>query len=218
MITRLLRTFLPQRVLWDLAHATAPSIRGHVTLETREGGKLREVREGHNIWTLTGREYIAELIGLESTTTWATGAGGADAIIPDGFRHDRIAYIGMGSGAQAEVSNITGLVSPVPYVSAQFLAALVIPATFPAASGSTTNTSIRFTREFSRSEISLGYNVVLTEAGLFTNGNPASSWALPAPTAFSTASTRAPMAYKTFEPITKTTSYTLKVIWDVRII
>jgi hypothetical protein len=190
-----------------------PAISGHLRVELRERGKLRTVREGHNIWTLTGRELVAELLGLKSNAVYTT----ADGNVPQGFRYDRIAFIGVGIGAQPEVGNIANLVDPVPYVTGEFLAALEVPATFPAASGSTTNTSIRFVREFSRGEISLGYSVVITECGLFTNGDPNNNWAVPAPTSVVAAASRAPAAYKLIEPVTKTTDSTLRFIWDVRI-
>ncbi len=184
-----------------------PRIEGHFQLEARERGKLCHRLEGFNIWTLTGREFLAELIALQATSPRTL------------FRNDRVAYIGMGSGAQAEVSNITSLVAPVPYKSGEFLAAVAAPATFPTSGTSTTNTAVRFIREFSTGEISLGYNVVLTEAGLFTDGDPDNDWdTASTPTDFSTASGRAPVAYKAFEPVTKTTQFTLRVIWDVRFV
>ena len=184
-----------------------PRIQGHFQLEARERGKLRHRFEGYNIWTLTGREYLAELIGLQALSPRAA------------FRDDRVAYIGLGSGAQSEVSNITSLVDPVPYKTSEFLAALAMPATFPTSGTTTTTTAVRFIREFSTGEISLGYNVVLTEAGLFTDGDPDDSWNTSSPpTDFATASGRAPVAYKTFEPVTKTTQFSLRVVWDVRFI
>ena len=78
---------------------------------------------------------------------------------------------------------------------------------------------MRFEREFAAGEISLGYNVVLTEAGLFTDGDPDDDWAYTAtPTDFASTAGRAPMAYKTYEPITKTTDFNLRAIWTVRVV
>lgn len=185
----------------------APQIEGRFGLEVRDRGKLVTTRQGSNIWTLTGREYLAELIGLDSLSPRQT------------FRADRVAYIGLGSGSQPEVANIPSLVAPVVYRTGDFLAALTTPAVFPTSGSSTTTTAIRFIREFSTGEVSLGYNVVLTEAGLYTDGDPDDNWAVGSvPTDFATASGRAPVAYKTFEPVTKTTQYSLRVVWDVRFI
>jgi hypothetical protein len=202
LISRLLSWFTP-RVLKD--HASAPAIKGHVTIDTFEGGKRRQHVEGSNIWTLTGREYLAELIALKAIS--------GDTF----FRNDRIAFVGVGAGSQPEVANIPELVAPVPYAPGEFLARLKVPATFPVLSETSSRTGVRFVREFGLNEISLGSNTILTEAGLFTNGDPDDNWSTSAtPTGFSATYDRAPMAYKTFEPVTKTTSFTLRLIWEVR--
>jgi hypothetical protein len=184
----------------------SPAIKGFFQAETRERGKLVSRSEGFNVWTLTGREYLAELVALLAVSPRTT------------YRDDRISYIGLGSGSQAEEAGVTSLVDPIPYSPGEFLAPVASPATFPASATSSTATAVRFIREYGLSEISLGYDVVLTEAGLFTDGNPDDNWALNAPTGLDAAGDRAPMAYKTFEPITKTTEYTLRVIWEVRFV
>lgn len=205
MIALLRRLAHPRWLRDALKHE--PQIRGHFRAETRAGGKLRQRTEGWNIWTLTGREYLAEVIALQA---WSPRTL---------FRDDRVAYIGVGSGAQEEVSTITSLVDPVVYRAGEYLAAIDAPATFPTSGTSTSNTSVRLVREFSASEISLGYDVVLTEAGLFTDGDPDNDWDTDStPTDFSTAASRAPVAYKTFEPITKTTEFTLRILWDIRFV
>jgi hypothetical protein len=186
-------------------HSSAPAIEGHVTVETHENGRLRQHVEGSNIWTLTGREYLSELIALR-----ANGVGDSSF-----FRNDRIALIGVGVGAQPEVANISSLVEGVPYAPGEFLARLKVPATFPVLSSTSSRTAVRFVREYGQNEISLGTNVVLTEAGLFTDGDPDANWSRPAPTGMGVVD-RAPMAYKTFEPVTKTSAFTLRLIWEVR--
>lgn len=200
-LKRLFNFFSPK----DLAeHKNAPAIQGYFQAETRERGKLVQHAEGCNVWTLTGREYLSELIALQAVSPRTT------------FREDRISYIGLGTGSQAEEAGVSSLVNPVPFSPGEFLAQVVTPATFPASAASSTKTAVRFIREFGLQEISMGYDVVLTEAGLFTDGNPNDDWELTAPTTLAGAGDRAPMAYKTFEPITKTTQYTLRVIWEVR--
>jgi hypothetical protein len=183
-------------------------VEGRVRIETREGGKRRQVSEGKNIWTLTGREYLAELIALSARSPRTT------------FRDDRVSYIGLGIGSQAEVANIESLVDPVPYMDAEFLAPTQTPALFPASGTGTPITSVQFVREFGTTEISYDDSaVVLSEAGLFTDGNPDEDWSVALlDTTFAGASDRAPMAYKTFEPITKTTSFTMRVIWEIRFV
>ena len=180
-------------------------IEGLVSVETREGGKLRQRVHGKNVCTLTGREFFAEISALQAFSPRAT------------FRDDRLAYFGLGTGAQAEVANITGLVQPVPYVTGEFLAAVQVPAVFPASS--TTRTSVRLIREYGRSEVSLGSSVVLTEAGMFSDGDPASNWAVGSkPTDYATSSGDAPFFYKTFEPVTNTPDLTLRLTWEVRFV
>lgn len=203
----LFRLFSPS--VWRSVIHHDPMVEGRVHIETREGGKRRQVSEGKNIWTLTGREYLAELIALSARSPRGT------------FRDDRVAYIGMGIGSQAEVANIESLVDPVPFEESKFLAPMQTPALFPASGTGTPITSVQFVREFGTSEFSFGTlpsAVVLTEAGLFTDGDPDTNWAIGAPVTFTPASTRAPVAYKTFEPITKTTSFTMRVIWEIRFV
>lgn len=185
-----------------------PAIRGFFRVELRDRGKLVTTREGFNIWTLTGREFLAELMALE-------------AINPsrEVFREDRVAFFGVGTGSQAEISNIESLVEPVPYKTGEFLARAVTPATFPVTGVDAARTAVQFIREYGRNEISLGFDVVVTEAGLYTDGDPDNDWDISSvPTDFATASDRAPVAYKTFEPVTKTTDFTLRAIWEVRIV
>jgi hypothetical protein len=201
----LFRLFSPS--VWRSVIHHDPMVEGRVRIETREGGKRRQVSEGKNIWTLTGREYLAEMIALSARSPRTT------------FRDDRVAYIGVGTGSQAEVANIESLVDPVPFVTSEFLAPTQTPALFPASGTGTPITSVQFIREYATTEISIGgAAVVLTEAGLFTDGDPDNNWAIGAPVTFTPASTRAPVAYKTFEPITKTTSFTMRVIWEIRFV
>lgn len=202
-----LRRFFPGKY-FQRALKHNPEIQGHLTVETRERGKLVQRQEGFNIWTLTGREFLAELMAIESRNPTR-----------ETFREDRVAYIGMGTGAQPEVSNILSLVEPVPYSSGEFLAPLAAPATFPVTGVDAARTAVRFVRDFTRGEISLGFDVVLTEAGLFTDGDPDNNNDIVStPTDFTSASDRAPVAYKAFEPITKTLDFTLRVVWEVRIL
>lgn len=199
----LFRLFSPK--VWQRVLHHDPTIEGRFRLELfDERGKRRGLREGKNICTLTGREHIAQLLALAARSPRTT------------YREDRISYFGVGTGAQPEVSNITSLIEPVPYRTAEFLAPVLAPATFPTGDS---QTSVQFVREYGKNEISLGYNVVLTEAGMFTDGDPNNDFDISGtPTDYSTTSGRAPMFYKTFEPITKTTQFSLRGVWEVRIV
>ena len=181
-------------------------VNGWVRAVIRERGKLLRETEGHNVWTNTGREYLAMLTGLKAS----------DGSV---FRDDRIAYIGVGTGFQVEAPAITALANPVAYLGSDFLAPLVAPPTFPLAP---TRTTIRFHRVFTENEITTtpASRVSVSEMGLFTNGSPS---AVPAYAAGSrsrtlaTASAQAPAAYKSFsDPLVKTDALQLELYWEVR--
>jgi hypothetical protein len=206
-VINFIRKFFGPKVLQDVAKQS-PEVKGYLKVEARRNGKLVTAREGFNIWTLTGREFLAETIALKSLNPTR-----------ERVRSDCVAFIGMGKGAQPEVSNILSLVDPTPYIGGQFLARVSVPATFPVSGVDAARTSVQFIREFGLAELSLlGSDVILTEAGLFTDGDPDDNWAIPAPTSFVSSSGRAPVAYKTFEPITKTPDLTLRTVWEVRFI
>lgn len=199
----LFRLFSPQ--VWRSVLHHDPVIQGRFRLESREGGKLRAVREGKNICTLTGREHLAELMSLAAwspRTTW---------------REDRIGYFGVGIGAQPEAPGVGSLVAPVPYRTGLYLAPANAPSTFPASGTGTPKTSVQFIREYGTGEISLGVNVVVTEAGLFSDGDPDNNWDLGTLDTSTAMFSRAPMFYKTFEPITKNLDFTLRAVWEVQI-
>lgn len=205
MLRNLIGHLLGGRILEKELPKQGLQLEGLVTIETREGGKLRQRVQGKNICTLTGREFYSEITALQAWSPRGT------------FRDDRLAYFGLGTGSTPEVANITTLTQPVPYVTGEYLAAVQAPAIFPASS--TTRTSVQLIREFGRTEVSLGSSVVLTEAGIFSDGDPASDWAVGSrPTDFATASADAPFFYKTFEPVTKTPDFTLRLVWEVRFV
>ena len=184
-------------------------IEGFFSVVAREGGKLvpGTLREGKNVWTLTGREYLARLMSYASY-----GPNVAS-------RNDRIRYIGIGTGSTPEVSSVARLVTPAAYNASgggQFLAELAIP-TYPFQTTGSFGTAVRYTREFSETELSTSGTVVVTEAGLFTDGSPSDLFA-PGTRDLTLAQSgnQAPAAYKTFEPLKKTQNFVLQVAWEVR--
>jgi hypothetical protein len=179
-------------------------VKGWVSLCLRERGKIvpGSRREGHNIWTNTGREYLALLMSIETPPTSA-------------FRNDRIAYIGVGTGSTVEDVGVIRLANPVQYVIGQFLAPLDVPPTFPL---TPTRTTVRYHRTFAENEITItpGSRVDISEMGLFTNGSPTSHVPGTRDTGIANAGSQSPCAYKTFEPIGKTDSLELEVSWEIR--
>jgi hypothetical protein len=181
-------------------------VKGWVSLCLRERGKIvpGSRRDGHNIWTNTGREYLALLMSLQVAPATP-------------FRTDSVAFIGMGTGSRLEEVGVLNLLTPVAYAPALFLAALDTPPTFPLTPSRTT---VRYKRTFLENEITLAPGTVnVSEMGLYTNGSPTS---VPAynPTTRDTslvnAASQAPVAYKTFEPVPKTDALELEISWEIR--
>lgn len=187
-------------------------IAGFFSCVCRERGKIvpGTYRSGKNIWTLAGREFLARLMSYISLSPLTPA------------RNDRIRYIGFGTGYTTEVSSVTRLVNPIAYDSAgggQFMAELNVP-TFPFQAVGSYVTSVRYSREFSELELSPSSPVALTEAGLFTDGSPTSSPVAFAPgtrdRSLAQATSQAPSAYKSFEPLKKTQNFVLQVAWEIR--
>ena len=188
---------------WDDTKSVV-EVQGWVKLLMRENGKIVKGshREGHNIWTNTGREYLALLMSLQ------TGPS-------TGFRNDRIGYIGVGTGAQVEDAGVLGLVTPAAFTTGQFLAPLDVPPTFPL---TPTRTTVRYHRIFVENEITSapGSTVNISEMGLFTNGRQADFAVSLRDTSLANASSQSPAAYKSFEPIGKRDTLQLEVSWEIR--
>jgi hypothetical protein len=173
-------------------------------------GKLvpSSVRDGHNVFTVTGRNLLARLL------SWQT-IGGTD--IP--YTNRRVRWMGVGIGSQLEVSTVSSLAQAQLGDAINYL--LPVQATeFP------TTTSARFIREFGANEITISNTpVVVTEAGMFADVLPASAGGVDDvavdPGNVDTVldpsvGTNPPIAYKVFEPLTKTVDFTLEIRWDIR--
>jgi hypothetical protein len=164
-----------------------PLVRANVELWLTERGKIvpGSRRRGHNVWTFTGREYLAQVI------TPALGWAGRD---------DKVNYMGVGEGSQPEVASVDQLVANIEYTSGLYLKAIQ-SIEFP----NDPATSTAFLLEFDETEINDATTPKeIREIGLFTSdmlpGTP----------------DQAPVAYKTFEPLTKTEQFRLSVRWEVR--
>tara|TARA_Y100000310_G_C20361150_1_gene659033 strand:- start:100 stop:645 length:546 start_codon:yes stop_codon:yes gene_type:complete len=151
------------------------------------------LREGENVITTTGRQYIVERCAF-------TVAGPAFTE----ERNDVVAYIGVGIGLSLEVPETDRLANAVPWAANTFLKQIDVP-THPTA------TSIRFATEFDLGEISYpgapDPTIELTEVALYTNDAAIELDKADNP----------PVSYKTFEKVTKTDSFKLAVEWDWRL-
>ena len=129
----------------------------------------------------------------------------------------------MGEGTQIEATTVSTLVAPVLSTPTDYLVAIQ-SVEFP------TSNSVRFIKEFLLNEITVTATPVqITEAGLFADvspavagyGNDGSEDVAHDPGNVDTTlnpslSINAPIAYKAFEPLTKTIDFTLEVRWDFR--
>lgn len=189
-------------------------VEGFFSAVCRERGKLVHGtrREGKNIWTLTGREYLAQLMSYSAYGSSAHGGGGTNQDVP--ARDDRIRYFGFGTGTQPEVSSVTALVTPIAVDGGStFLAQVSIPS-YPL---SPSRSTVQYSRTYAELELSATGTVNLTEAGLFTDGSPTSSYApRTRDITLANAAAQAPNAYKSFEPLRKTQNFVLDVAWQIR--
>jgi len=178
-------------------------VEGHFSCLLRERGRLvpGSRREGKNVWTITGREFLSQLIGYQFDV------GGN----PSKIRDDRLLYFGLGAGSQPEVAAVTNLASPVEYQPGLFLRQ-AIGSAFP----TSPNTSIELITEYGENEISIGQNQDLREAGLFTDGEQSTHQVGGRDRTLANAMLQSPCAYRTFEPLIKTTQVVLEVRWEVR--
>jgi hypothetical protein len=164
-----------------------------------------EEREGKNVCTHVGKEMLAQAIVLSAL-------GGTR------LRSDAIAYIGLGTGNQPQVPSLRSLNSPVAYLPGEYLAPLDLP-TSETIEGDALSVAMVFSRTWVRGEISLGQTVRISEAGLFSNGDPRNGWSVPGPTDLTTAAAFVPMFYKAFEPIpVGVDDDVFTVRWEVRVL
>lgn len=181
----------------------------------RERGKLKAWREGHNVMTNHGRDWLAHLSAWKQLAS-----GGAD---DKGFTNRRVRWVGVGTGAQLEQSTVTKLATPVKATATDYFIPIQT-VDFP------TSTSVRFLTEFGYNQISLDstYTVAVTEASLFADVQRVSQVGglddLPFDGAGGSGQTtldpayqqNVPVTYKTFGVLTKTTDFTLEIQWTLR--
>lgn len=187
---------------WE-SEKSVVEMKNWVTMVLRERGKLVPGgrREGFNVWTNTGREYLAQLMSLRVAPSTA-------------FRSDLVTYIGVGTGTNIEEPGVTQLAIPKAFDIGLFLAPLDTP-TFPR---SPLLTTVRFHRTYAENEVTIDTTEeMVSEVGLFTNGSPTSSYAPNTrDLTIENASLQAPVAYKAVEPLGKRNSMQLEVYWEIR--
>lgn len=178
----------------------------YITARDRATGAVIAERVGHNVWTNVGREYSCLIKTYKSDALTA-------------YREDRIAYMGVGTGTQPETVSVSALTTPVPYRGAQFLKKITHTlTTFPTIDAS--RTSVRYVCTFAEDELvppDVGGDVYyITECGLFTDGKQGTFERGGREVGLAQASSQAPVAYHTFDPIPKLSTLELEIIWELR--
>jgi hypothetical protein len=148
-------------------------------------------REGHNVLTNTGREYLSQMIA------WDTIAA---TDIP--YTNHRVRWMGVGSGSQPETPSVITLQSPVEITSGVYLQAIEDPPTFP------TVVSVKYTALFGTGDISFSTDILVRELALYVDQSP--------PVDLNPAiGTNPAIAYKVLdEGFVKMDSFTLQVDWE----
>lgn len=195
-------------------------VQQNVKIIARERGKIVAHREGHNIFLNLGREWIANLIGYQT-------------LGPDVPQEDnRIKYIGLGIGGTRQLAPATANSAPItpdyagtnaqtdtdatvstlerpvrvsggtgtPQAGDVWLGTVQAPPGHPLASQTV------FTRVFTQVEVSYApyLTVPLSEVGLYTAAADPEFYL------------NNPVAYDTFDTISKTSAVELEVEWTIR--
>lgn len=200
-------------------------VKQNLNLTLRERGKIVARREGHNIWTNVGREYLARLIAYQSLNPDVPEA-------PPG--ENRIKYMGIGIGGTRQVAPAVANSSPIspPYVGTNTQTDLDPTVTtierpvrisgsdtaYPGIAGDLwlgqiqapathdTPTQVTFKRVFTQTEVSYGsfLSVPLSEIGLFIGSADPELYQ------------NTFVAYDTFDTLSKTVAFELEVDWTIR--
>ena len=203
------------RADYDAILAEKPLPKGFVTIIAydKHGTPIHR-REGSNIWTLAGREYLALLM------SYATEGTGPD----HAFRNDRIAYIGFGEGAFPAAYNIARLHTPLQFASGTFLTPFAVPPTFPLYPS---RTVVRYEKVIGEDDITFEGNTghedeaFISEIGMFTDGPDYTVSGQPMwtpgyrETTWAAREKQRPLAYNSFDPIPKK-NYSIYLMWEVR--
>jgi hypothetical protein len=197
-------------------------VKQNVHIIARERGKIVTRRDGHNIFLNLGREWLAELISLQT-------------LDPDvAERDDRIKYIALGIGGTRQLAlahaNAAPYVTAYPGTNTQTdsdptVTVLERPvrvsggvSVYPGVPGDiwtgtvqappvhTTATETTFRRLFGPTDISYGslISVPLSEVGLMTSAAAPGNYL------------NQMVAYDTFDTISKTGAVELEIIWTLK--
>jgi hypothetical protein len=159
-------------------------------------------RNGHNVFTESGREWLKQVI------VWASiGSNLIGDDVPQDER--RLRWIGVGSGTLLELTSVGALMSP--------LSITVSPTMYLRVLGTRAHaidSAVSYTTSFLGSGVDFdhhGSSVTISEAGIFVDVDSGSG-----PGLDPSVSVNAPVAYKSFAPLTKLAAQTLTISWEFR--
>jgi hypothetical protein len=197
-------------------------VKQNLHIVVRERGKIVARRDGHNIWLNLGREYLSQLIAYATFSPDTTE------------RDDRVRYMGFGIGGTRQLAPAAADNPPIspPYIGTNLQTDLDATVTYlerpVRISGSDTNypgligdvwvgqiqapathdtaTSVTFKRLFTSGEVSYTpfLSVPLSEVGLFTSAADPNNYR------------NNPIAYDTFDTLSKTLAVEIEVDWTIR--
>jgi len=210
----------------------------HLALRDPKSKRVVEKRDSHNIFLNYGRDWLSQLIGLNTGGTFfrsdrvkymAFGIGGTSQQIAGatirgatpgspyaypGYPNDWVGGAGSGEPSQSDVDpTITALEWPVEVTVGDYYDLISQPNTFPGTTG-----VIRFTAVLGLLEVSFGAHpsVPLSEIGLFTQGHPLPLDETVPPVSGEPPADKFMIAYNTFDTLSKTTAFVLEVDWELR--
>jgi len=160
-------------------------------------------RSGHNVFTNTGRDWVAKALAFATIGTFSPEVD--DVPYDDGL--PRFRWIGLGDGSQLERRGITRLVSPVEITAAPTYIKTLGTLTQPVPS------SLKYTNVFDGTDFThLGPSVTVSEAAVYVDRDGGSG-----PSLSDGDDDNVPVAYKTFDPLTKLAAQTLTIVWEFRL-
>lgn len=213
----------------------------HIKKIHAKSGEVVETRDGHNIFTDYGRDWLSHLIAYSAISPSETT-----------FRDDRIRYMAVGIGGTSQLLSYTtiepthaewqgyagnwgsvvpapslpgqedtdptvlGLEWPVQVTSGAYYDDVYAPSSFPGVG------IVRFTSVLGVNEASFGSftSVPISEVGLFTKRVDTDLGGAPTPPLVWPAETyteKAMVAYNTFDTLSKTPAFTLQFDWEIRL-
>jgi hypothetical protein len=197
-------------------------VKTNISLILRERGKVVARRECHNIFLATGSEWLAELVSLQSYSPdvaytdhrikyMGLGIGGTQQLALDRANNPPITPPYGGTNTQTdEDATVTSLERPVrisgsdaPYPG---IAGDAWVAQLTSSDPVTTPGHAVYTRIFTETEINYGAfdSVPLSEVALFTAAADPENYQ------------NVPIAYDTFDTLSKTAAFVLEAIWTLR--